>query len=293
MTNEKYCGDSILQKSVTVDPIKKKRKKNEGEAPMWLVENSHPAIISREIFNKVQAECSRRKTVQPQSQKVSFTKSGKYSRYALTEVMQCGECGTRYKRVTWNIRGKKRIVWRCVSRLDYGTQYCKESITVDEQTLHRAIVRALNKFNAEDKDTYIALMKATIGEAIGINGGSDEIDLLQRRIEALNNRMLTMVNESVANGIDIESLEDEFKNINEQINQLNERINAVRESLNGNEKLQERLDIIQDTISMRQANHDAYDDSIVRQMIECIKVYKDGRILLIFGGGYEVEEYLN
>ena len=293
LTNEKYCGDSILQKSVTVDPIKKKRKKNEGEAPMWLVENSHPAIISREIFNKVQAECSRRKAVQPQSQKVSFTKSGKYSRYALTEVLQCGECGTRYKRVTWNIRGKKRIVWRCVSRLDYGTKYCKESITVDEQALHKAIVKALNKFNAEDQDTYIALMKATIGEAIGINGGSDEIDLLQRRIDALNNRMLTMVNDSVANGMDIESQEDEFKNINEQINQLNEQIDAIRESLNCNGKLQERLDIIQDTISKRQANHDTYDDSIVRQMIECIKVYKDGRILLIFGGGYEVEEHLN
>ena len=54
LQNEKYSGDCILQKTITIDPIDKVRKKNEGEAPMWLVENSHPAIISREIFNKTQ-----------------------------------------------------------------------------------------------------------------------------------------------------------------------------------------------------------------------------------------------
>ena len=197
LKNEKYCGDAILQKTVTLDPISKKRKANEGEAPMWLVENSHPAIVSREIFNKAQEESARRKAKTPQSEKIALTASGKYSKYALTEVMMCGECGSRYKRVTWNIRGKHRIVWRCMNRLDYGKKYCADSITVDERALQKAIVRALNRFNIEDESTYLMLMKSTIGEAIGINGGSDEIDLLERRIDALNKRMLDLVTLSV------------------------------------------------------------------------------------------------
>lgn len=120
LQNEKYCGDCILQKTVTVDCISKTRKKNEGEAPMYLVENGHPAIVSREVFNRVQEEISRRKALPPQSKKKAVTASGKYSKYALTEVLKCGECGSRYKRVTWTSSGKKQIVWRCVSRLDYG-----------------------------------------------------------------------------------------------------------------------------------------------------------------------------
>lgn len=292
LKNEKYCGDCILQKTITLDPISKKRKANEGEAPMWLVENSHPAIISRDVFNRVQEETSRRNAKAPASQKNALTATGKHSRYALTDVLMCGECGSRFRRVTWTARGNKRIVWRCISRLDYGKKYCPDSITVSEEALHRAIVKALNKFNAEDESTYLMLMKSTIGDAIGLNGGSDEIDLLERRIDALNKRMLDLVSESIQEGNDAESYEEEFKSISTQIEQLNGRISAIRESESEDGELQARLEEIQETIANRKKNKDVYDDSIVRQMVECIKVYKDGRIQIILGGGYEIEEYL-
>ena len=292
LRNEKYCGDCILQKTVTLNPIEKTRKVNEGEAPMWLAENCHPAIISRETFHKTQEEISRRNTYTPQSKKNAMTAVGKYSRFALTDVLQCGECGTRYRRVTWSKYGKKKIVWRCVSRLDYGKTYCSESPTVEETALQQAIVRALNKFHSEDEATYLMLMRSTIGEAIGLNGGSDEIDLLQRRVETLNNRMLSLVNESVKEGADVESRENEFKEISDQIEMLNGRIKTLQETMRESNDLQSRLEEIQKTIDEREKNKFTYDDSIVRQMIECIKVYKDNKILVIFGGGYEVEEYI-
>ena len=292
LINEKYCGDCILQKTITVDPIDKLRKNNEGEAPMWLVENSHPAIISREVFHKAQEELSRRRTVNPVSNKTSLTSTGKYSKYALKDVLICGECGTRYRRVTWSKKGKKKIVWRCCSRLDFGTKYCTESLTVEETSLKQAVVKAINKFNEEDAATYLMLMRSSIGDAIGLNGGSDEIDLLERRIDALNKKILILVNKSVQNGEDIESNEDEFKEISEQIDQLRRRITAIRESQQENGKLQERLEEIQATIDERENHREEYDESIVRQMIECIKVFKDGKLLVIFGGGYEVEVLL-
>ena len=154
LRNEKYCGDCILQKTVTVDCISKTRKANQGEAPMYIVENNHPAIISREVFNRTQEGLSRRNALQLQSDKTAVTANGHYSKYALTEVLHCAECGSRYKRVTWNIRGKKKIVWWCVSRLEYGKKYCKDSITVEGVALHRAVVRALKRFHAEDASPH-------------------------------------------------------------------------------------------------------------------------------------------
>ena len=292
LRNEKYCGDCILQKTVTVDCISKTRKVNQGEAPMYIVENNHPAIISREVFNRAQEELIRRQALRAKSDKTSITATGKYSKYALTEVLQCAECGSRYRRVTWTAHGRKKIVWRCISRLDYGTKHCKDSITVEEEALHGAVVRALNRFHTEDESTYLTLMKATIGEAIGINGGSEEIDLLTRRIDTLNKRMLDLVNETVAAGKDVESSEDEFKGISDQIEQLNRRIAAIQESIPKDGSRQARLEEIQRIIANRNANETQYDDSIVRQMIECIKVHRDGRLTVIFGGGYEIEETL-
>lgn len=289
LQNEKYCGDCILQKTVTVDCISKTRKKNEGEAPMYYVQNSHPAIISRATYNRAQEELARRKAVTPKSTKNAIGAIGKYSKYALTEVLICAECGTRYKRVTWSRNGEKRVVWRCVNRLDNGTKYCKNSPTIYEDALKEAIVRAINRFNDENRHTYLALMKATIGEAIGLSGTSDEVDLLERQIEGLNNKMLEIVNQSIQSGSDIETHEDEFREISEQIEGLKKRIAAMQESASNDESREERLAEIQNIIEQREQNKTEYDDSIVRQMVECIKVYKD-KIEVIFGGGYAIEE---
>ena len=290
LANERYCGDAILQKSVTVDCIEKKRKKNTGEAPMYYVQNSHPAIIDRVTFNKVQEELARRRAKSPASTKTAITSTGKYSRYALTDVLICGECGTRYRRVTWSRNGVKRIVWRCISRLDYGKKYCKESPTVFEDKLKEAIVRAVNKFNDQDNATYKALMRATIGEALGLNGDPEEVDMLERKIEALNNKMLALVNESVASGEGIETHESEFMSLSQELELLKQRIATIQESAATDSGNQDRLEQIQAIIAEREHNRTEYDDSIVRQMVECIKVYPGGRLEIIFGGGYLVEE---
>ncbi len=116
---------------------------------MYYVENNHPAIISREAFDLVRKEMTRRSSKRKVLQKSGKTELGKYSgKYALTELLVCGECGSPYKRVTWARDGKKRIVWRCVSRLEFGTKYCQHSPTLDEGKLHSAILTAMNEYAA-------------------------------------------------------------------------------------------------------------------------------------------------
>ena len=259
---------------------------------MYYVQNSHVGIISRELFHKTQEELARRMSREPNSTKTATTATGKYSRYALSNVMICAECGSRYKRVTWTSRGKKRVVWRCISRLDYGKRYCKTSLTVDETALHAAIVRAINRFNEEDESTYMALMRATIGEAIGLTGGTDEIDLLRRKIDGLNRKMVSLINESVESGEGIESHEAEFKEPSDTIELLQGRIQKLEEALASDQVNDSRILQLQQIIADRASKKMEYDDTIVHQMIECVKVYPDGRLDIIFGGGYLIEEHL-
>ena len=143
LMNEKYKGDALLQKTYVVDCISHKVKKND-DRPQYYVENSHPAIIPREMFDRVQEELARRASKRRVKQVGTKTETGKYSsKYALTELLICGCCGTPYRRCTWTSHGNKRIVWRCISRLDYGKKYCQESPSIGEDALHEAIVRAI------------------------------------------------------------------------------------------------------------------------------------------------------
>jgi len=131
LSNEKYCGDALLQKTFIQDCISKKVIKNTGQLPQTLVQNHHEGIVDRETFDVAQAEFARRNAGKSPSKKSAPTGLTSYtSKYALSERLVCGECGTLYRRCTWNIRGKRKIVWRCVSRLDYGKKYCHDSPTM-------------------------------------------------------------------------------------------------------------------------------------------------------------------
>ena len=138
--------------------------------------------------------------------------------------------------------------------------------------------------------TYKALMRATISEALGLNGDPEEVDMLERKIEALNNKMLTLVNESVSSGDGIEAHESEFMTLSQEAELLKQRIAAIQESTAKDNGEQNRLEQIQAIIAERESKCMEYDDSIVRQMVECIKVYPGGKLEIIFGGGYLVEE---
>jgi len=292
LRNEKYCGDAILQKTVTIDCISKTHKKNTGEAPMYYVHNNHEAIVTREQFNKVQEELLRRNTIVPKNASKAISAQGRYSRYALTEIMHCDECGSRYKRCTWAKKGVRKIVWRCMSRIEHGTQYCKNSPSLEESKLHQAIVRAINRFNQENETTYRLLMKASLSDALGIGGSNEEMELLTRRIDSLNKKMMALVSEAVAEGQSIDDNEGEFKEISDEIAQLNNRVSTIKELMTNDENAKNRLESINAKVEELKDGITEYDDTIVRQMIECIKVYDDNKIEVIFGGGTSIIEEL-
>ena len=102
LTNEKYCGDVLLQKTYVRDCISKQVVRNTGQLPMYLVRNNHQGIVDRKTFDAVQTEMARRSAGKSPSKKNASTGMTSYaSKYALSERLVCGECGTLYRRCTW------------------------------------------------------------------------------------------------------------------------------------------------------------------------------------------------
>lgn len=111
----------------------------------------------------------------------------------MTELLICGECHTPYRRCTWTAHGEKRIVWRCVKRLDYGKKYCHNSPTLEESRIQAAIVNAIQKFAQQDTQLFKNL-KSHIER--GINDAVREGDCLdiQLRLAAVEKEINELFN---------------------------------------------------------------------------------------------------
>ena len=169
--NEKYCGDVLMQKTFTQDCINKKVIKNTGQLPMYLIQNNHPAIVSREIYQAVQAEKTRRSASASPSKRTSSTGRSCYaSKFALSERLVCGECGTLYRRCTWKRNGKTRIVWRCVSRLDY--LFCNQYGEMLSENALRLAIAHYNRSRGVGK-TSIHLFRHTFARKYLVDCGGD------------------------------------------------------------------------------------------------------------------------
>jgi hypothetical protein len=94
LTNEKYIGDALLQKTYTVDILEKKREANKGQVPKYYVESSHEGIIPKDIFLKVQEAITRRANLTKGTTQHKRVYSG---RYALSGMVFCSHCGDTFR----------------------------------------------------------------------------------------------------------------------------------------------------------------------------------------------------
>ncbi|NSW89300.1 MAG: recombinase family protein [Firmicutes bacterium] len=292
LRNEKYCGDALLQKTFVENCISKKTRKNNGELPKYLVQNHHEAIIDRTLFEKVQAEIARRAGKRKVSDKTSKTGQSKYSgRYALTELLICGNCGTPYKRVTWSKRGKKKIVWRCISRLDYGTKYCKSSPTVDEERLQAAVLKAINAMMS-NRERLIGILKTNLKITLSEkSSGATNPYAIENRIRELQDSMMELVAVAAKAG-NAESYEDKFREISEEIKSLQKTLEQYQAEQNGPDELARQMDDICKALEDAPFEITEYSNNIVRQFIDTIKVVNEDKLLFIFKGGITMEQPL-
>ena len=286
LQNEKYVGDALLQKTFTSDCITHKVVKNHGERPMYLVTNHHDPIIDRDTYNRVQQELARRNSKRKISDK-TVTEQGKYSsKYALSELLICGHCGTPYRKTTWAARGKKQIVWRCLSRLEHGKKYCPDSPTIKEEQLHRGILRAINNYYSCRND-IVRILKANIGSVLECQG-QEEILSVEKRLKEIDQARTDLVNLIASGGCDEDKLDSEFAKLYSEEQSLSERLEMLKSQNKTSQETQAKLDKIMDMIEHEKFELETFDNVLIRKLIECIKVLSKTEILVIFKGGYEV-----
>ena len=262
LSNEKYKGDALLQKTYIVDVISHKTKKND-DRPMYYVENSHPAIVSRETFDRVQEELARRIGKRKVKQVGTKTENGKYSsKFALTEILVCGCCGSPYRRCTWAKNGKKRIVWRCISRLDYGKKYCTESPTVDEAALQQAIVTGLCDV-AADPSVVNAMDALKLHAGIYFSGG-DSTAMDELRIKEL----VSQITAEAAKG----GYSKEMAAMVQELNALKQRVAQKKSESKMTDAMKARLEEAAAAIAKLRPENITYSDDLVRQVTDCVRV---------------------
>ena len=290
LQNEKYCGDVIMQKTFRKDCISKETVVNTGQLPKYWTQNHHEAIVSREIFDAVQEETARRKAMASGTKKSAPTGLGKYSsKHALTGLLICGECGMPYRRVVWTQKGMKRPVWRCVNRLDHGKTLCKHSPTLDEKPLQEAVLAAVNILMSRKDELSNGVVSEMIQELAPVPGEVLSLADIERAIGDLAHRFDQLMDKTDGE----ESIQrnlDQFREISEQLAALKERRAHVLGVQAENELMAKRLQRAAAVMEMAPAEVTEWNESIVHQLVEEVKVLSKDELRVTFRNGITITQ---
>ena len=290
LSDEKYCGDVLRQKTFIRDCISKQVVKNTGQRPKYLIQNRHDAIIPREQFDAVQFEMARRRAQTDRSRKSVPTGTGKYSgKYALSGLLFCGECGTAYRRVVWTQHGEKRAVWRCTSRLDYGKKYCKDSPTLDEEPLQQAVLAAINASMSDHGILTAQLTDAMEQELAPIPGESMSLGDIDRAIAELGKQFDHLLLEASGAG-DAEEYAERFRAISTAMEELKRRKANIQNIRQEQEQVTRRVQAAVSVLDGLSAELTQWDDNVVYQMLEKVTVLSREMIRVTLRNGVEIEQ---
>lgn len=258
LRNEKYIGDALLQKTYTTDFLNKTRVKNNGIVPQYYVENNHEAIIPKDIFLRVQEELVRRRVVKTSAN----GKKRSYScNHCFAQLVICGECGEMFRRIHWNNRGCKSIVWRCLSRLEPTGQEC-HARTVNEKVLEGVVLEAINRLLG-DKSFYQTQLQQNIAQVIR--------DANKSTAEKIDEQLMTLQKELLQKANNKEAYDE----IAEQIFKLREQRRQNTVDTAARDAQIQRINELQDFIKQQSATFEVFDETLVKRWLKQITIWND------------------
>lgn len=258
LRNEKYIGDALLQKTYTTDFLNKTRVKNNGIVPQYYVENNHEAIIPKDIFLRVQEELVRRRVVKTSAN----GKKRSYScNHCFAQLVICGGCGEMFRRIHWNNRGCKSIVWRCLSRLEATGMEC-HARTVNETVLENVVVQAINTLLG-DKSTYQAQLQQNIAKVIR-EAQKNNTDGIDEQLMELQKELLKKANNKEA-----------YDEIADQIFKLREQRENCTVDTAARDTQIARITDLQDFIKQQSATLEVFDETLVKRWLKQITIWND------------------
>lgn len=278
LSNEKYKGDALLQKSFTVDFLTKKTKINEGEVPQYYVEKDHEAIIDPEIFDQVQDELKRR-----------CPGRNRYSGvHVFSGKVKCGQCGSWYGSKVWHSNDKyRRTIWQCNHKYD-GGEKCKTPVLTDDE-LKGKYISAVNKLFADKKSILADYNEILAGPLYDTSG-------LERKRTEYEDEMSTAA-ELVQKEIKKNALEPQNQaEYQKRYDTLTERFNAAKKSLADTEAEISRKELARSSIRQFLATLGKQKDLVTtfdavqfQSLVDFITVYSKDDIRINFKNGMEIK----
>lgn len=217
LKNEKYKGDAMLQKSFTVNFLTKKKKVNEGEVPQYYVENSHPAIITSEVFDLAQYEFEKRRTA----------KGIRTSGSCFSGKIICGECGNFYGSKTWHSNSKyRRTIWRCNHKYKNDKQCSTPNISEDK--LKELFIKTFNNL-IENKDEILQVYKEIIGTLADISKLEKQCLRLQSQEEVVVGLIKKLIDENAHNAIKQDEYDEKYNELSNKYNHVKNNIKEIND----------------------------------------------------------------
>lgn len=272
LTNERYIGDALFQKSYTTDTLPFISKPNRGEKAQYYVENTNPAIISKEIFEAAQ------KLIQ----KSRIEERNGIILRPLTQKIRC-KCGSAYTYISVN--GKS--YWGCKTH-DLDSRKC-DSRRIPEKDIYEAFITMVNKMRnirAEILPAAIAQIERLQMKAGGSAARIREID---KEIAELNNKNLVLARLNTKGILRPAEYAEQSGAINSRVNTLRtERRQLLQEqdedsTLSGLRRLNDVLIGIEAPIT-------EFDEDLLRYMVEEITVPTDSSLCFKLIGGLPITE---
>ena len=275
LSNEKYKGDALLQKSFTVDFLQKKMKKNEGEIPQYYVEGNHEAIIRPETFDLVQAEYAKRIKGRLRHSGVSIFSS----------KIKCADCGGWYGSKVWNSTDRyRKIIYRCNNK--YNGKKCKTP-HVTEEEVKAAFVSAYNKLVTE-KTKIVNNLKTVLRTVCQ----TDELQKDKNRLEQELSVLVEIMNNSVKENARIAQDQDAYR---ERYNELAGKYDALKEeydkvvvAITAKEVQGVRLEGFIKELKAQDGVIREFDERLWGSMVDFVTVGRKKEIKVTFRDGTEI-----
>ena len=291
LTNEKYCGDVLLQKTFCTDVISKKIVKNVGQMAQYYMPDHHEAIVSREQYNAVKAEMARRSALRSPSKEAVTGRSCYTSKYALSDRLFCGECGTLYRRKTRNVKGNIYHEWRCISRLEYGKKYCHESPTLREIPLQSAILAAINSAMS-NKAALVDRIKNVVSlELLPVQGQTMSLADIERRLTQFDEQFQQLLAEAI-DADDKEACNAQFTEILTEQTALKKQKETILQSSTDADHVCTRMKQAEQAIENTAQTITEWNENAVRQIVERVTVLSADEVLVRIKGGAEIKQRL-
>ncbi|HWR29535.1 MAG TPA: recombinase family protein [Negativicutes bacterium] len=271
LKNEKYKGDALLQKTFCVDFLTKKMKRNEGELPQYYVEQSHPAIVSSEVYDEVQQELKRRREVR------YVGRSGCFSSKII-----CGECGSYFGRKVWHSNNKYRtVIWRCQHKYDNG-EPCKTPHVTEDQ-IKAAFVAEMNRMIA-NKDQVLTDIRTLISTLTDTRELEERETAAVKELEAVSEMMRILVDDYARARVEQKVYDDRYAELLAQSQALEEQIAEIGEQREQRRARKRELDAFYKMLKTMGPIIE-FDEELWNFAVEKLKVHVDGQITFAFRTG--------